>query len=53
MKKQYETPIVEVVKFQYSDQVVAQSGGDGGDRCRHWYMLWDYRSCRDTEFYIM
>ncbi len=27
MKKQYETPSVEVVKFQYSDQVVAQSGG--------------------------
>ena len=27
MKKQYETPSVEVVKFQYSDQVVAKSGG--------------------------
>lgn len=26
MKKQYETPSVEVVKFQYSDQVVAASG---------------------------
>ena len=26
MKKNYETPSVEVVKFQYSDQVVAQSG---------------------------
>ena len=25
MKKQYETPDVEVVKFQYSDQVVAAS----------------------------
>ena len=25
MKKQYETPDVEVVKFQYSDQVVAVS----------------------------
>lgn len=26
MKKVYETPSVEVVKFQYGDQVVAQSG---------------------------
>jgi hypothetical protein len=30
MKKQYEAPSVEVVRFQYSDQVVASSGG-GGD----------------------
>ncbi len=29
MKKNYETPNVEVVKFQYKDQVVAQSGGCG------------------------
>lgn len=27
MKKQYETPSAEIVKFQYSDQVVAKSGG--------------------------
>jgi hypothetical protein len=27
MKKSYETPSVEVVKFQYSDQVVARSVG--------------------------
>ena len=27
MKKTYETPSVEVVKFQYKDQVVAASGG--------------------------
>lgn len=27
MKKQYETPSVELVKFEYSDQVVAKSGG--------------------------
>ena len=27
MKKMYETPEVEVVKFQYRDQVVAASGG--------------------------
>lgn len=26
MKKSYKTPSVEVVKFQYSDQVVAASG---------------------------
>ena len=26
MKKNYETPSVEIVKFQYSDQVVAESG---------------------------
>ncbi len=26
MKKAYEAPIVEVVKFQYKDQVVARSG---------------------------
>lgn len=26
MKKPYETPSVEVVKFQYRDQVVATSG---------------------------
>ena len=26
MKKNYETPSVEVVKFQYRDQVVAASG---------------------------
>ncbi len=29
MKKNYETPNVEVVKFQYKDQIVAQSGGCG------------------------
>ena len=27
MKKTYETPNVEVVKFQYRDQVVVASGG--------------------------
>lgn len=26
MKKTYETPSVEIVKFQYRDQVVAASG---------------------------
>ena len=29
MKKCYEKPTVEVVKFQYRDQVVAASGGTG------------------------
>lgn len=53
MKKSYETPSAELVKFQYSEQVVAQSGGGGGDRCRSWYMLWDFRSCRDAEIHIM
>ena len=28
MKKNYETPAVEVVEFNYSDQVVATSGCD-------------------------
>jgi len=42
MKKTYETPSVEVVKFQYSDQVVAQSGctefsgHTGDDTCTDW-----------------
>lgn len=31
MKKTYETPSAEVVKFQYRDQVVAASGG--GQTC--------------------
>ncbi len=44
MKKAYETPCVEIVKFEYKDQVVATSGGRcditwinfvplGGDEC--------------------
>ena len=28
MKREYKTPSVEVVKFQYRDQVVASSGCD-------------------------
>ena len=28
MKKTYETPSIEVVKFQYRDQVVLASGGN-------------------------
>ena len=34
MKKSYETPSVEVVKFQYRDQVVAASGIGGSYTCR-------------------
>ncbi len=44
MKKAYETPSVEVVKFEYRDQVVAQSGcttgqgnlDTGKDNCDNW-----------------
>lgn len=44
MKKAYETPSVEVVKFEYKDQVVAKSGcttGQGNlhtgkDTCDRW-----------------
>ncbi len=35
MKKAYETPSVEVVKFEYKDQVVAQSGCTAGQGNRH------------------
>lgn len=31
MKKNYETPAVEVVKFEYRDQVVAASNCDSAD----------------------
>lgn len=33
MKKTYETPNVEVVKFQYRDQVVAASNINGSYTC--------------------
>ncbi len=29
MKKNYQAPMAEVVKFEYKDQVVAASGGTG------------------------
>ncbi len=39
MKKNYETPSVEVVEFRYSDQVVASSGclffNIGDTHCEH------------------
>ncbi len=43
MKKTYEGPTVEVVKFEYKDQVVAASGSDscystneGIGTCHQW-----------------
>lgn len=43
MKKTYETPIAEAVKFEYKDQVVAASGSDscystnvGDTTCHKW-----------------
>jgi hypothetical protein len=44
MKKAYETPSVEVVKFRYSDQVVASSGDSGS-----WCMTSYARSAPDGE----
>ncbi len=35
MKKAYETPCVEVVKFEYKDQVVATSGCTTGQGNAH------------------
>ncbi len=44
MKKNYVTPSAEAVRFQYSEQVVAESGGcpwqwrnmaGGGSPCEH------------------
>lgn len=44
MKKRYEAPAIEVVKFEYKDQVVANSGGsdscystnEGYGTCHEW-----------------
>ena len=36
MKKSYETPSIEVVKFQYRDQVVVASGTDDTDKTSEW-----------------
>lgn len=33
MKKNYEAPKAEVVRFEYKDQVVVASGGVFPDRC--------------------
>lgn len=37
MKKNYEKPTVEVVKFQYRDQVVVASSG-GTAKCEHHWL---------------
>lgn len=50
MKKSYETPSLEVVKFQYRDQVVAASGeactnqmtNEGPDTCENWEHVKNY-----------
>ena len=48
MKKTYEKPTVETVKFQYRDQVVVASGacrwtydreGDPGAGCENWTVI--------------
>lgn len=48
MKKTYEKPTVETVKFQYRDQVVVASGacrwtydreGDPGAGCEKWTVI--------------
>lgn len=46
MKKSYETPNVEVVKFQYRDQVVAASGGGSVD-CVY-KRVDSYENCGET-----
>lgn len=45
MKKTYETPSVEVVKFQYRDQVVAASGTN----CKEHYENTGYGACPEDE----
>ena len=41
MKKSYETPSIEVVKFQYRDQVVATSGIVPGTVCTQAWVGYD------------
>lgn len=43
MKKTYEVPTMEIVKFEYKDQVVVASGAEpcyatntGGNTCHEW-----------------
>lgn len=44
MKKKYEAPTADAVKFEYKDQVVAASGGG---QCKATY-TWHVIPCRDT-----
>ena len=47
MKKTYETPSIEVVKFQYRDQVVLASGGS--QECSfHWTLKDGQGDCTGT-----
>jgi len=46
MKKTYETPNVEVVKFQYRDQVVVASGTTG--KLPSQYGNWGYNGTCDS-----
>lgn len=46
MRKNYEAPTVEVVKFQYSDQVVVASGSCSITNVHH-----GTRECQDGEPY--
>lgn len=49
MKKFYEAPSVELVKFQYRDQVVAASGAGG---CSKEWVNIGIESCQSgNEFY--
>lgn len=54
MKKSYETPSIEVVKFQYRDQVVATSGGSA-TRCHiDWvnHGSWAVEGCHTDGKYV-
>lgn len=44
MKKKYEAPVAEAVKFEYRDQVVAASGGEG---CKSKYVREPAAACTD------
>ena len=47
MKKAYKTPHVEAVKFEYKDQVVANSGGG---QCKYDFRHAEH-GCGDTPVY--
>lgn len=50
MKKNYETPNVEIVKFQYRDQVVAASGV--GNNCISVWVNQGSNSCVSGNQYL-
>ena len=49
MKKSYETPSIEVVKFQYRDQVVVASGGTSCHQYWDGFGSHTNNDCRITE----